>query len=161
MHFTQMSLHASRVEQLQADAALNLPLTTRCKPTCSSASLLTSFLVISPLVIAFFICSIALVILHTVLCCHHHPSSCSSALTGILVHLLLLGGWLRLDWNILLDLVIFFHCLLGGHWRSRGRRRRGPWTFYGRCARRGVGRGGVRRGCLLGVLTRTSTGGKG
>merc|ERR1712032_1689033 len=91
---------------------------------CSTCSLLTPFCIISPLVIAFFICSIALIILHTVLCCHHHPSSRSSALTGILIHLLLLGGWLRLDWNILLDLVILFHCLLGCHRRSWGRRRK-------------------------------------
>ena len=68
-------------------------------------------------------------------------TSCGSALTGILIHLLLLGGyWLRFDWNILLDLVVLFNSLLRrDDWRSRGGRR-GTWTFYRGCAGIGVGR---------------------
>ena len=67
-------------------------------------------------------------------------TSSSSSLVGILIDLLLLGGGLGLDWNILLDLVVLFNSLLRrDDWRSRGGRR-GTWTFYRGCAGIGVGR---------------------
>merc|ERR1740123_696363 len=134
-------LHSNVSRQVAFPHWLRAMRTAGHHPSCSTSTILASFLIISSLIIAFFICSIALVILHTVLCGHHHSSSRSSALTGVLVHLLLLSSRLRFDWNILLDLVILFRCLLCCDRRSRGRRRRrGAWAFYRRRAGRGVGR---------------------
>ena len=45
-------------------------------------------------------------------------TSSSSSLVGILIDLLLLGGGLGLDWNVLLDLVLLLDNLLGS-WYSR------------------------------------------
>ena len=87
-------------------------------------------------------------------------TSSSSSLVGILIDLLLLGGGLGLDWNILLDLVLLLDGLLGS-WYSRSLRRRWAGAFYGRRAGGGVGGGGVRGGSVVGFLAWPAAGGEG
>ena len=87
-------------------------------------------------------------------------TSSSSSLVGILIDLLLLGGGLGLDWNILLDLVLLLDNLLGS-WDSRSLRRRRARTFYRRRAGGGVGGGGVRGGSVVRFLAWPAAGGEG
>ena len=88
-------------------------------------------------------------------------TSSSSSLVGILIDLLLLGGGLGLDWNVLLDLVLLLDNLLGS-WYSRCLRRRWARTFYGRRAGGGVGGGGgVRGGSVVRFLAWPAAGGEG
>merc|ERR1719422_267569 len=132
-----------------------------CREACSTSGFLTAFLIVSSLVVTFLVSSVALVVLHTLLRCHHHSSSSSSSLVGIFIDLLLLGGGLGLDWNVLLDLVLLLDNLLGS-WYSGSLRRRWARTFYGRRAGGGVGGGGgVRGGSVVRFLAWPAAGGEG
>merc|ERR1719422_2680458 len=132
-----------------------------CREACSTSGFLTAFLIVSSLVVTFLVSSVALVVLHTLLRCHHHSSSSSSSLVGIFIDLLLLGGGLGLDWNVLLDLVLLLNNLLGS-WYSGSLRRRWAGTFYGRRAGGGVGGGGgVRGGSVVRFVAWPAAGGEG